>query len=91
MTAFAASLLFAAVVLSAGFCLHYAARSQWRATAPGRALMYLNLALCAGATNELALHAFGPYPNHGAVRVLMLAAICSALFRQVMALREALK
>lgn len=69
--------------LTAAFCLVYALRSNWRATAPGRALMYLNLTLAGMGLNATAGHLIDHYGAHDEVRAALLVVMFVVLFRQL--------
>lgn len=76
-------------ILSAFFCALYARRSNWRATAPGRSLMYLNLAILGLAFNEFAARLPLDFAVHGLVRVVLLAILVAALTKQLVTLHHA--
>lgn len=61
------------MTLAAGsFCLLYATKSQWRKTAPGRALMYSSLSLFLLGAQISATLIFGEfYPGRGVVRTIL--------------------
>lgn len=81
--------LFGFTVLAAAFCLVYALRSNWRATAPGRALMYLNLTLSGLGANALADHLLGTFGPYQGLRAVLLLAMFGVLARQLRVLRQA--
>lgn len=76
-------------VLTAAFCIVYALRSNWRATAPGRALMYLNLTLAGMGANSLAGHLSDEYGAYEPLRAVLLLAGAAVLVRQLKVLWEA--
>lgn len=76
-------------VLTGLFCLVYALRSNWRATAPGRALMYLNLTLAGMGLNSTAGHLIDHYGAYDDIRAVLLVVMFAVLFRQLRVLWEA--
>ena len=54
------------------FVIFYAAKSPWRATAPGRALMILACTLNLVLTNSLLTIALGAYWGQPAVRIVVI-------------------
>lgn len=71
------------------FCILYALRSNWQATRPGRALMYLNLTLAAMGVNAIAGHVFERYAAYDEIRAVLLLVMFGVLFQQLRVLREA--
>ncbi|ORL01831.1 hypothetical protein A6F55_19255 [Prescottella equi] len=65
-------LLLTMTIAAGGFCLLYAARSRWRSTAPGRALMYTHLALFAvGLQVSASVWLGDAYLGRGVIRLVL--------------------
>ena len=74
--------------LSWGFSLLYAARSNWRATQAGKALMYTSAALAMLGTQVLTVWWFGDYPFRDDVRnATLILLILTLLYRIIVLLR----
>lgn len=75
--------------LSLVFAVTYGLRSNWRATAAGRALMYVTLSFASFGAYVLASYYFGPFCYRDTVRDLLLLGLAVVFVNLNLTLRRA--